>query len=371
MFELRGHYCDGSSGGTDGLCMSLRLRTCRLLTLAIAVALATAVPVTAAVAQTRPKANGPKTWHPGYRHRRHHHHRRGAHRGRTHSRHQRGHATRRHARTAGGCSDLFWPAPALSSPITINIPASGGGYYQLDNRRDYNIVLPSTTRVGPVQIDGGRNITIIGGALRNNGASGPALLYFTDYGSGGAADPGRIIHVAHVSEDLSGGSQRDAIALQTPSAIVELEDIHVVGVHGAGIQNHSDMVQNYSAVRELRVDRFTGESDYQGFFIRPQEGAIGKVTLRRVNLQLDHNSIDAYSQLLFLTNPDGSTDPISFDQVYVDNTRAGQTAQAAVYPDATATHASTFDQQISFPGYPQLHGTIDPGTPPNGNFACS
>ncbi len=223
-----------------------------------------------------------------------------------------------------------------------------------------------------MQIDGGRNITISGGSLTNYTGTGAALLYFTDNGTDGAAVPGRVIYVAHVHEDLSVGDQRDAIGLQTPSAIVELEDIHVVGVHGAGTQNHSDIVQNYSAVRALRVDRLTGSSDYQGFFIRPQEGAIGQITLRRVNLQLNPSSTDAYSQILFLSNPDGSTDPISFDQVYVDNTRSGQTAQAAVYPDGTASPSSSFNgTQISFPSYPQLQGTIEAGTPSTGNFACS
>src|SRR5207302_1792998 len=102
-------------------------------------------------------------------------------------------------------------------------------------------------------------------------------------------------------------------------------------------------------------------SNYQGFFIRPQEGAIGKVVLRRVNLELGLNSIDTYSQLLFLTNPDGSTDPITFDQVYVNNTRSGQTAQDAVFPDATASTPSRFNGQISFPRNPRLQGTIQAG----------
>jgi hypothetical protein len=212
----------------------------------------------------------------------------------------------------------------------------------------------------------------MGGSLRNYSGGGAALLYLTDNGTDGSPVPGRIIHVEHLREDLSVADERDAVGLQTPSAVVQLEDIHVIGVNGMGTQTHADIVQNYSAVKALDVDRMTGDSNYQGFFISPSGGAIGDVNLRRINLKLDPSSTDPHSQLLFLPDSTGATDPVAFSQVYVDNTRSGQTAQDAVYPDSTASPASTFDgSQIAFASYPNLRGTIAGGTPTGGNFACS
>lgn len=273
-----------------------------------------------------------------------------------------------------GCSDLRWPAPGLSSPITINVGLGGSGYYRLDNQRDYNVVLPSSRRVGQVQIDGGRNITLIGGSLGNYSGGGVALLFFTDNGTDGPAVLGRTIHVAHLNEDLSTGDMgRDAIGLMTPSAVVQLEDIHASGIHGVYTGNHADIVQNYGPVKEIRVDRLTGTTNYQGFFIAPSPigAAIGKVTLNRVNLEADANPASAYTQVLFLSNSSGQTNPVTLNQVYVNNTRSGQSAQQAVYPDTTAGLPSLFNGlQISFPGYSLLQGLVTGGVPPTGNFAC-
>jgi len=64
---------------------------------------------------------------------------------------------------AGG---LAWSPPALSSPITLTL-STGSNYFRLDNQRDYIVKYPSSTKIGQLMIEGGRNITIIGGRQRN------------------------------------------------------------------------------------------------------------------------------------------------------------------------------------------------------------
>ncbi len=281
------------------------------------------------------------------------------------------------------CTDPYWPAPTLSSPITLNIPTSGGGpsndgEYELDNQKDYNIVLPSGTRTGSLKIDGGRNITVIGGSGNHTMVNGTdaidAMLYFVDaWGTDGSVVSGRIIHMAHLSINLTGGIQRDGIAFDTPSAIAQIEDVHVIGGHGSSVGSgvHVDIVQPYSSMQQVRIDRLTGDSDYQGLTFISTDAAINAVTLRRINLTLDPSSTDTYSQILYLVGRDNTTSPISFYQVYVNNTRSGQTAQQAVYPDGSASPPTVFSSnQISFPGWPNLSGVVTGGNPPGGNFSC-
>jgi hypothetical protein len=264
------------------------------------------------------------------------------------------------------CNDLFWPAPALSSPTTINVPSSGGGYYQLNNQVDYNIVLPAGTRTGSIQIDGGNH------TMTNGPDSTPAMLYFTDNGINGPAVSGRVIHVAHLSINLTGGIERDGIAYgPAPSVIGQIEDVRILGTHGAGSQTHADIIQPYSSMQQVRIDRLTGDSDYQGLTFLSTDATISSVALRRVNLTLNPSSSDTYTQIIYLVGRDNTTSPISFNQVYVNNTRAGQTAQDAVYPDGSASPPTAFsNNQISFTGWPNLSGVVIGGNPPGGNFSC-
>ena len=64
--------------------------------------------------------------------------------------------------------------------------------------------------------------------------------------------------------------------------------------------------------------------------------------------------------------------PVSFDRVYLENTKAGQTAQMGIYPDATSNPPSAFDgTQISFPNHAALQGSVLAGRPASGDFACA
>ena len=267
---------------------------------------------------------------------------------------------------------LTWRPPTLSAPTTLTLNTTNN-YFRLDNQKDYIVKYPSSVKAGQLMIEGGRNITIIGGAQRSYTGAGAASIYFTDNGTNGAPVNGRIIHVEGISVDMAGGDGRDIFGLQTPSAIVQLENIRAMNVHGVGSGVHADIVQNYGPVGGLRVDRMTGSTTFQGFFIRPQEGLIKNVDLRRVNLTNNPNGEDTHTQVLYFANPDGAAPPLNLDSFYVKNNRPGQNAQNAVYPDATATGmASAFDgTTVSFPTFSQVTGTVTDGNPPNGDFVTS
>jgi len=57
--------------------------------------------------------------------------------------------------------------------------------------------------------------------------------------------------------------------------VVQLENVRVEGVHARDesgfTDNHPDVLQTWAGPAELRVDRLSGSTDYQGFFLAPNE----------------------------------------------------------------------------------------------------
>ena len=151
---------------------------------------------------------------------------------------------------------LTWAPPALSNPITITAP-SGGGIMTLDNTKDYVIKLGSVSRA--LEITGGHNRVIIGGQITavpdTTERDGWALEL-----DGG--DPSGITHVEGVDFPQSG----DAITIRTKQT-VQLENIRVDDNH-AYQDNfsyaHPDVIQTWDS-NVIRIDHFTGYTDYQGF----------------------------------------------------------------------------------------------------------
>src|SRR5215207_10170920 len=69
---------------------------------------------------------------------------------------------------------LTWAPPTLTNPITVNVPANdtryGNGVTKvvLASGQDARINLPSTTKVGGLWIEGGRNVVVMGGHIQPN-----------------------------------------------------------------------------------------------------------------------------------------------------------------------------------------------------------
>ena len=113
--------------------------------------------------------------------------------------------------------------------------------------------------------------------------------------------------------DLSEGIQIDA-----PKAVVQLQSVGIFNIHARDqlnfSDNHPDLIQTYGNVKELRIDRFTGSTDYQGFFfVTSFNGPHGPVVLRRVNLIGNMTA----RKLLWLQPKEGSG-LLTLDEVYLD-----------------------------------------------------
>lgn len=212
-----------------------------------------------------------------------------------------------------GAATLTWAPPALSNPIGIKV---SNGYHKLrlNPAIDYVILMPSTplTASGGLDIQGGHNVVLIGGEINIpwQGSSPPPLSRRALYLHGQTG----VVHIEGLR--LTGTDIAEGIDLDERSgATVQLQNIRVEGIHARDELNftdeHPDLIQTWGGPRELRVDRFTGSTDYQGFTLQPRRyGSYpSRFTFRNVNIVGTTTS----RKLLW---QDGS-DPMSLSNVWV------------------------------------------------------
>jgi hypothetical protein len=196
-------------------------------------------------------------------------------------------------------SRLEWGPPRLGEPFTVSAataPRKGDNAHQLDlsPARDYVVRMPPAGLQGGLTIRGGRNVILIGGEIdvpMQPGASpSPESrrgLYLTGQ-TGTVHVEGLLIR----GDDLSEG-----IDLSEPlGAAVQIENVRVEGVHARDethfTDNHPDVLQTWAGPAVLRVDRLTGSTDYQGFFLAPSQYgtppplsfALHRIDLRPISL---------------------------------------------------------------------------------------
>ncbi|HEV8450512.1 MAG TPA: hypothetical protein VGQ45_03700 [Gaiellales bacterium] len=186
------------------------------------------------------------------------------------------------ARAATAPVGTSFPRPTMTSPITIPLHV-GSDSLQLDDSRDYILVMPSQKKTGPLYIRGGHNVEVIGGFMSTT-TKGPNINISDDSGT----RSGRIVHIEGVLIDGSSGVPSDGIKIQAPNTIVQLENDRIVGLWGTLGGYHADVVQPGGGVKELRIDGLTGASHYNDLYLRreanPLEPPIGKVTIRNTNM---------------------------------------------------------------------------------------
>jgi hypothetical protein len=259
---------------------------------------------------------------------------------------------------------LSWSPPALQDPITIRVGTTGG-VPALERDRDYLIVMPSAPRTEGLVLNGGRNVVLIGGEIAiGYQGKGPTInarrgLYITN-ASGVVHVEGLLVH----GDDLSEGIQ-----ISAPQAIVQLQNVAVRNVHARDqvgfTDNHPDVIQTWGSVGELRVDGFTGETDYQGIFFKADyNGPHGGVHLRRVNMR----SMPTTRYQVWMDDRGGRYPSVSFDDVWVEP-RPGGSFEKSIWPDVDhARHAAVVvDGRASWPTLP-VEGSVQEGVPPGGDF---
>jgi hypothetical protein len=181
---------------------------------------------------------------------------------------------------------LRWPAPRLERPEVIDVGADGR-VPRLAPGRDYRIVLRRTVRaVGGLSLIGGRNVVVEGGHI----TIPPAGPQATGGDRRGLLIEGQTgtVHVEGLLIDNAGGDLSEGINIAAPRAIVQIQNTRVAGVHARDetgfTDNHPDVIQTYGGVRELRVNRLTGTTTYQGLFLRGDSAPVGRVELSKVNI---------------------------------------------------------------------------------------
>jgi hypothetical protein len=155
-----------------------------------------------------------------------------------------------------------WPVPRLHHPKTIEITTASTGL-KLDPHTDYVLRLPVGHALRAplgLRIVGGHNVVIIGGQVHVPGAQRALEL----------VDQTGIVHIQDVA--FTGAHLIEGIDLGEPDgATVELEDISMAEVHGSHSTDHADLVQTWAGPNRLLINGFVGSTDYQGFFLLPNQ----------------------------------------------------------------------------------------------------
>ena len=272
-------------------------------------------------------------------------------------------------------SKLAWAPPVLTTPISVDVPANdtryGNGVTKvvLASGQDARINLPSTTKVGGLWIEGGRNVVVIGGHIQPNpnhtmvsGALGMRGIYVKNNTG--------VVHVEGVLIDSPDDREYDAMEIDSGGTTLQLENNRWLKVAGTYSTNHGDVLQPYgTGVREVRIDKLTASSRYQGLQLYDQYN--GPVTAKRVDLTARaQTSGTSGGHMVWVGND--SCEQIShysFSEVYV-TPRPDRTLGNSIWP---TTSASTCPAQLlnglaSWPLFLAITGGVALGRPPGGEF---
>jgi hypothetical protein len=242
---------------------------------------------------------------------------------------------------------LTWAPPELSDPETVQITEDEHDL-QLDPDTDYVVELPDEPLdvVNGVRINGGRNVVLIGGEIRISKPGDEARLIRGLY----LRKQTGTIHVEGLL--ITGPELGEGINLdQREGATVQLQNIRVETVHGEREGHHADVLQTWAGPSVLRIDRLTGYTTYQGFFLLPlQNGDQDEpevFDLRNVN-------IVGQEDAGYLLWRDGEDWPLAVDNVWVTPAGDRDEDDRPLWDDGAEGAATWDDVQV--------------GEPPRGDF---
>lgn len=275
--------------------------------------------------------------------------------------------------SASSSAQLAYAPPQQVSPTTIAAATIGTGFFTqtFDANEDVILELPKTeTRKASMTIIGGRNIRVIGGAIQNT-ASGAGLAFQKCAGS--VFVEGVDINMAGVNNDaldVGGRQLTDANGPTYPD--VYIQNCRFYNVNGTLATTHADMFQPQGPVGRIFVDKFTGTSNYQGFFLPPQK-PITSLAMSRTNLGYTGPGVEQETTYLLWLLESGQTPyPVTLNQVYV-NPRSVQTVAAnGVYPSSGVATIGAYVLSGGTVTWPttgmQVAGVVTPGVPSTGDF---
>ena len=294
---------------------------------------------------------------------------------------------------------LSWPPPALVNPITrtlcnCNI-IDGEIVVDLNLGQDYILKDPVVLN-HPVVIQGGHNVVWIGGEIRPQSGPDIGIQLIRDVGAGGGTIHLEGIHLDGVNGVLTDGIEGGQWAgLSKPSgtladARLQIENVRIDHLSGDSAVTHQDCVQHYGGWKDLRVDHFTCQTPYQGFYLPWEDsaaanrGVLSHWDLRNANLRDLPNSTGGGMQTLihFGDAGPGYFDAASHQQggqltnVYLHATRKSldqetypNSGTATASRDGTVVHSTINpDRSITWAHSWAIPGVIRPGDPPGGDY---
>jgi hypothetical protein len=265
--------------------------------------------------------------------------------------------------TLADVQPLTWAPPALTNPETVQL-GDVHRSLKLDRARDFIVKLPADKPwIGELNVFGGRNVVIIGGEIRiPSPAEDPS---FAD-----DAEPKRSRRALYLKEQhgtvhvegvlFSGGGLREGINLdqRIPGCVVQLQNIRSEKLDGSFAGHHADVIQTWAGPSELRIDRLTAATAYQGFFLLPnQHFAVDQGghppkqwDFRRINL------LGTEASAYLLWRDGGNLYPVLIEDVWV-RPAAGRVGErdAYLWPKPTKTGDTTWAK-------------VQEGLPPGGDF---
>jgi hypothetical protein len=272
---------------------------------------------------------------------------------------------------------LPWSPPALVDPVVVNVGTTQTFLGPYTSGQDVLINMPAQVHTRKLDIYGGHNVRVIGGAIASNDSTDTFMLRFQQlYGSA---------FVEGMSIDAANAGESDGIEVYGPGSDTSIQpDIYVqntriLNMHGSLATVHADCFQPQGSVGRVYMDNVTCTTNYQGLFIPPQH-PIGSADLRNINLSYtDQTATTKFSYLLWMTGTLGdstnncTTYPIKLSNVYANPRDTQNIGTNAVWPKTNqpvGCPSSLSGTTLSFPGLSSyIQGTVTSGTPPGGDFA--
>ena len=287
---------------------------------------------------------------------------------------------------------LRWAPPVLVNPTTI---ALNGGYtkLRLDPTKDYILRMPAHPKRGGTHISGGHNVVLIGGHVqlpaRQQADDGQIIACDAQKNCGDGAcstraDPPtswsyhtycRAFYIeqstgtVHIEGVLIDGTQtkQDAFAISAPAATVQIQNVRVEGLYGDEATWHADVIQPWGGVKELRVDRLTAETAFQGLQLAPDPRGnpnVGTIRVSRTNIAGRGNwKIMASYGCSFARR-------LAFSEFYVQP-GPGRSLATTIWPPATGPYACKAIMRNGTDAiWPAatMQGAVRLGPPPAGDF---
>jgi hypothetical protein len=159
-------------------------------------------------------------------------------------------------------------APALDHPQVRTI-SSSYTTLRLDPARDYIVrIAVGAVLTRSVSVLGGHNVVLEPGTLRYAPPPGANATWMAR-GLYLKGQTGTVfVNGLDIEGPLDEGINLDQ---REPGAVVVLRDISIGFVSGTKSGHHADLLQTWAGPSKLVVDGFTGASNYQGFFLKPNQ----------------------------------------------------------------------------------------------------